>query len=188
MVYHVYTMIKSLPRSSVIFVATMLILAVLSALWAAPYVPGANRALTDDVRCLRDLRTFSIEVQIQNGPPEISPADAERLLIDRLTRRGFEIDMELTAPRLLLQIDVFGEQEDEIRDVMTFLVLHEHVKVYRLDEDLTLRVNTTATFAKCMADELDETLAKQIEAAVKIFADWVNYAKSKTRPTKRDKP
>ena len=188
MVYHVYVMIKSLPRSSVILVATMLILAVLSALWAAPYIPGANQPLADDVRCLRDLRTFGIEVEIRDGPPEFSPAAAERLLIDSLTRRGFEIDKEMAAPRLLLQIDVFGDPEDETRDVLTFLVLHEHVKVYRLDEDLTLPVNTTATFAKCIADELDETLVEQIEAATKILADWVNYAKSNTQPTKRDKP
>lgn len=164
-------------RRSWILAGSAAVLGLALCLRAGPMLPRPGD-LPDEVRCLADIRTLSIE--IVPLPPGITQQPAT--LIERIEqvvqRHGFEVVEPPHTPRLALQCMVIRDEDTApgVVAVTAILAVHHRVRLYRLEADMTLPVATVVTTGVGAAGKVADLVAEQTDVAAGLFVRSVEQA------------
>ncbi len=156
-------------------------LLVVTAIVAAAPIIGEKRMLPDEVRCLRDLKTVSIEIKEIHFP--LADRGVRKRLFAtfkrELERRGIAVDQQINAPRLVIQYQIASDPQGAPESVAltTMIGVHRRVNLLSLDERLTVPVVSVLTTSMGSRGDLENLMLRETEATVRLLARWAEVAR-----------
>lgn len=167
------------PRKTCLSVGAALL--VVTAIVAAAPIIGQKRELPDEVRCLRDLDTVSIDIQEIHFALD-DTGMRKRLFTTfqrELERRGIAVDQQVGAPRLVIQYQIARDPQGAPESVAltTMIAVHQRVRLLRLDEQVTVPVASVLTTSMGPRRDLEKLMLRETEAAVRLLARWAELAR-----------
>lgn len=149
--------------------------------YAAPVRPTKPR-LPDEQRCLAGMEVVAVD--IDNLPRDVVAAgvtkdDLRKIMVEKLEENGFTVTTEPVTPRLVLKILTLREEDrDDVMSLVLFLDIQQRVKLYRLDEDMTLPTATVPAWQQFPPDELGTVIKDRTGYAASLFVQVTKMAGS----------
>lgn len=147
--------------------------------YAAPIRPSKPR-LPDEQRCLANIKTVAVEVDIL--PRDVVAAgvtkdDLRKIMVATLEENGFQVTTEPVTPRLVLKILTLREDDrDDVMSLVLFLDIQQRVKLYRLDEDMILPTATVPAWQQFDPKELGVVIKDRTQYASSLLVQVVKMA------------
>jgi len=161
--------------------SAVLLVAATGAVWISTSVAAPilfEPDVPDELRCLAGIHDVSVELDPDSSiPPNVKPHELQALVISILNENGFRVREGRNTPRMVLYyLLVRNEKVPGVFALTTSLAIQQHVRLHRLEIDLTLPVGTIATTAISQEQDLAELYTHQTKTTAEDFVHFVKTA------------
>ncbi len=167
---------KSTQRILVTATVALLLGVSVAVVLGVPILPRRN--LADELRCLSGIRHVRVKVDMAAMKEKADEQQRLRGVLTRtLERRGFEVTQQEDVPLLVIQYAAASNEAVPGGVVLTsILAVHQRVRLYRLNEDMTLPVAQVVVTNIGLQRELSDMLTGETERVADVFTDFVESA------------